>query len=119
MQFIEYPKCSTCKRAKKWLIDNNIGFSERNIVVDNPTMDELSEWLIKYNISVSKLFNTSGIKYRELDLKNKQVNMSEEDKVSLLATDGMLIKRPLVVTDNKILIGFKEKEWNLYFKEGK
>lgn len=119
MQFIEYPRCSTCKKAKKFLVDNKIDFVDRNIVEDTPTKAELYEWLDKYKISLSQLFNTSGIKYRDLNLKEKKLQMSVDEMILLLASDGMLIKRPLLVTDDKILIGFKEKEWKLYFKEEK
>ncbi|MBO5138118.1 MAG: Spx/MgsR family RNA polymerase-binding regulatory protein [Bacilli bacterium] len=119
MQFIEYPRCSTCKKAKKFLVDNKINFVDRNILEDTPTKDELYEWLDKYEVSLPQLFNTSGIKYRELNLKEKKLQMSVDEMILLLASDGMLIKRPLLVTDDKILIGFKEKEWKLYFKEEK
>ncbi len=111
MLFIEYPKCSTCKKAKKWLEDNNVEFIDRHIVEDNPTYEEISDWISKYGVSLNKMFNTSGIKYRELNLKDKLVTMSDDDKVKLLATDGMLVKRPVLVGDDYILFGFKEKEW--------
>lgn len=116
MLFIEYPKCSTCKRAKTWLENNNIEFIDRHIVENNPTKEELRKWVNKYNISTSKLFNTSGIKYRELNLKDKLLTMNDEEKIELLSTDGMLVKRPLIISEDKILIGFKEKEWEEYFK---
>lgn len=117
MQLIEYPKCSTCQKAKKWLVDHKLEYTDRNIITETPTKEELSEWVKRYNIPVAKLFNTSGIKYRELNLKEKQKNMTEEEKVELLSSDGMLIKRPLLVIEDTILIGFKEQEWNNYFKE--
>lgn len=116
MLLIEYPKCSTCKSAKKWLEENDISFIDRNIVDDVPTIEELETWISKFNIPCSKIFNTSGIKYRELGLKDKLKSMSDEDKLKLLAEDGMLIKRPLVITDDKMLVGFKIKEWEEYFK---
>lgn len=117
MLFIEYPKCSTCKKAKKYLLDHNTVFEERDIVLETPTKEELGNYLATYNIDISKLFNTSGIKYRELNLKEKQKEMSLNEKLDLLASDGMLIKRPLVIASDKILIGFREKEWDKYFKE--
>ncbi len=115
MLFIEYPKCSTCQKAKKWLDDNNISYVDRHIVENNPTYEEISKWVKTYDINISKLFNTSGIKYREMNLKDKLITMSDDDKIKLLATDGMLVKRPIIVSDDKILIGFKVKEWEEYF----
>jgi len=112
MLFIEYPKCSTCKRAKSFLDNCNVNYIDRNIVVDNPSYEELKSWVVKYNLDIKKLFNTSGIKYRELNLKEKLLSMSEDDKLKLLATDGMLVKRPILVDNDKLLIGFKEEEWN-------
>lgn len=111
MQFIEYPKCTTCQKAKKWLIENNINYEDRNIITNNPTKEELSRWIKDFNIPIKKLFNTSGLKYKELKLKDKRKLMTTEEQLSLLATDGMLIKRPILVGENFILIGFKEKEW--------
>ncbi len=111
MLFIEYPKCTTCKKAKKFLIDNNISFQERDIKNDNPTEEEIKEYLTKTKKDINKLFNTSGIKYRELDLKNKISNMTENEKIKLLSSDGMLIKRPILVSKNEVLFGFKEEEW--------
>ncbi len=116
MLFIEYPKCSTCQKAKKWLEEKNVSFIDRHIVEDNPTYEELESWIEKYNVPISKMFNTSGMKYRELDLKNKLLNMSDEEKIKILASDGMLVKRPLIVADDKMLVGFKTKEWEDYFK---
>lgn len=115
MLFIWYPKCSTSNKAKKWLEDRGIEFIERHIVEDNPKYDELTMLIKKYNLNISKLFNTSGMKYRELNLKDKLPKMSDDEKIKLLATDGMLVKRPLVILDDKVLIGFKEKEWAEYF----
>lgn len=115
MLFIGYPKCSTSNKAKKWLEDRGIEFIEKHIVEDNPKYDELTMLIKKYNLNISKLFNTSGMKYRELNLKDKLPKMSDDEKIKLLATDGMLVKRPLVILDDKVLIGFKEKEWAEYF----
>ena len=112
MIFIEYPKCSTCKKAKKYLDNNNINYEERNIKENNPSKDELNRWIKKYNIEIKKLFNTSGIKYRELNLKEKLPSMTYEGKIDILSSDGMLLKRPILITDKKIIIGFKEKEYN-------
>ncbi len=109
--FIEYPKCSTCKKAKKWLTDNNIEFKDRNIVENTPTEKELKKWITESKKDIKKFFNTSGLKYKELNLKEKLPNMSDEEKIKLLASNGMLIKRPLLITDNVILTGFREKEW--------
>ena len=111
MLFIYYPKCSTCKKAKKWLEENNIEFEERHIIEDNPTYEELKEWYEKSGLSLNRFFNTSGMKYRELKLKDKRPEMSEDEQLKLLATDGMLVKRPVIVSDSVILTGFKVKEW--------
>ena len=115
--FIEYPRCSTCKKAKKWLAENKIEFVERNIVEDTPTVDELCKWIKESGLDIKKWFNTSGMKYRELNLKDKLVDMSDEEKIDLLASDGMLIKRPLLISDKGIFIGFKEKNWEEMFVE--
>ena len=111
MLFIEYPKCSTCKKAKKWLEDKGIAFEDRHIVENNPTAEELREWIKKSGLDIKRFFNTSGMKYRDLGLKDKLADMEEEEKLTLLSSDGMLVKRPLVVGDNVVLAGFKEKEW--------
>ncbi len=115
--FIEYPKCSTCKKAKKWLVDNNIEFTDRNIVEDTPTEVELKKWIKESKKDIKKFFNTSGLKYKELNLKEKLINMTDEEKIKLLSSDGMLIKRPLVITENKILTGFREEEWKETFRK--
>ena len=115
--FIEYPKCSTCKKAKKWLLDNNIEFEDRNIVEDTPTKEELKKWIKESKKDIKKFFNTSGLKYKELNLKEKLINMTDEEKIKLLSSDGMLIKRPLVITENKILTGFREEEWKETFRK--
>lgn len=109
--FIQYPKCSTCKKAKQWLEKNNISFQDRNIVLENPTVEELETWIKKSGYEIKKIFNTSGLKYKELNLKEKLPTMSDKEKIKLLASDGMLIKRPLFITQEKIYVGFREKEW--------
>lgn len=109
--FIEYPKCSTCQKAKKWLLAHGIEFTDRHIVEEKPTAEELKEWAARGGLEAKRFFNTSGLKYKELGLKDKLPGMSDEEKFSLLATDGMLVKRPLIVTDSGVLVGFKEKEW--------
>ena len=111
MLFIEYPKCSTCKKAKKWLDDHDITYTDRHIVEDNPTYDELKEWYIRSGLPLKKFFNTSGMLYKEQKLKDCLPEMSEDEQLYLLATNGMLVKRPIVVTDDGILVGFKEAEW--------
>lgn len=111
MLFICYPKCSTCQKAKKWLDEHNIKYTERYIVEDNPTYEELKEWHKKSALPIKKFFNTSGLLYKEMQLKDKLPDMSEEEQLKLLATNGMLVKRPLVVSDDAVLVGFKEKEW--------
>lgn len=109
--FIEYPKCSTCKKAKKWLETNNIEFEDRHIVEQVPTIEELKTWIDLSEVDLKKWFNTSGLKYKELKLKEKLQSMSDNEKIKLLASDGMLIKRPLLISDKGIFIGFKEDEW--------
>ena len=116
--FIEYPKCSTCQKAKRWLEDNNIEFIDRNIIEATPTVEELTEWIKQSNQEIKKWFNTSGLKYKALNLKDKLPTLSDKEKIELLSSDGMLIKRPLLITDNQIFIGFKEEQWkNLNKKE--
>ena len=111
LKFICYPKCSTCQKAKKWLDEQGVEYTERHIVENNPTYDELKEWYMKSGLPLKKFFNTSGLKYKELRLKDKLPTMTDEEKVKLLASDGMLVKRPLIVEEDRILVGFKEKEW--------
>lgn len=111
MLFICYPKCSTCQKAKKWLDEHNIEYMERHIVDDNPTYDELKEWYKKSGLPLKKFFNTSGLLYKEMQLKDKRPKMSEEEQLKLLATNGMLVKRPLVAKGDIVLVGFKEVEW--------
>lgn len=112
MLFICYPKCATCQKAKKWLDEHNIEYTERHIVDANPTYDELKEWRGKSELPLKKFFNTSGLVYKEIQLKDKIPTMSEEEQLQLLATNGMLVKRPLVVNSNTVIVGFKEAEWN-------
>ncbi len=109
--FIEYPRCSTCKKAKKWLEDNKIEFEDRNIVEKTPTYEELMNWIELSGKPINKFFNTSGILYRELELSKKLQNMKDKEKIELLSSNGMLIKRPLLITNNKVLVGFREVEW--------
>ncbi len=111
MLFIEYPKCSTCKKAKSWLDEHNISYEDRDIVKDNPTAEELRAWHMQSGLALKKFINTSGMKYRELGLKDKLPTMNDGEIYNLLATDGMLVKRPLIIGDNVVLTGFKEKEW--------
>ena len=111
MLLIEYPKCSTCQKAKKYLDSKNIKYGDRNIVVDKLNKEELDKLIKKSQKDINKFFNTSGLKYRELKLKDKLPNMSYEEKLEILSTDGMLVKRPLLELDDTVLIGFKEKEW--------
>lgn len=117
--FICYPKCTTCQKAQKWLDDNGIAYEQRNIKEQNPTAAELNNWWEKSQVPIRKLFNTSGLLYKSLALKDKLPTMSEAEQVALLATDGMLVKRPLLVTSDKVLVGFKEPEWESYLgREG-
>ncbi len=109
--FIEYPKCTTCQRAMKWLNDHQVSYTDRHIVEDTPTYSELANWHERSRLDIKKFFNTSGMKYRELGLSNKLNTMSLTEQLSLLATDGMLIKRPIIVGDDFVMVGFKETEW--------
>ena len=111
IKFVCYPKCTTCQRAKKWLDDNGIEYEMRDIKLNNPTLDELKEWYKRGGLSLRKMFNTSGLLYKALDLKSKLPSMTEEEMLELLASDGMLVKRPLVILDDNVLVGFKEPEW--------
>ena len=111
MLFIEYPKCSTCQKAKRWLDEHNITYTDRHIVENNPSYDELKQWYERSGLPLKRFFNTSGMLYKEMQLKDKLNTMSEEDQLKLLATNGMLVKRPLIVEDNMVLTGFKEAEW--------
>ena len=112
VKFICYPKCTTCQKAQKWLDDNKIEYEFRDIKLDKPTFDELIEWHKKSGLPLKKFFNTSGLLYKSLDLKNKLPIMSEDEMLKLLASDGMLVKRPLLIGDSSVLVGFKEAEWS-------
>ena len=113
IKFICYPKCTTCQKAQKWLDDNKIEYEFRDIKLDNPTLDELTEWHKKSGLPLKKFFNTSGLLYKSLDLKNKLPAMTDDEMLKLLATDGMLVKRPLLVGDEFVLVGFKDTEWSI------
>ena len=112
LKFICYPKCTTCQKAKKWLDDNKIDYELRDIKQENPTLEELTEWYKKSGLPLKKFFNTSGLLYKSMDLKNKLPDMTEDEMLQLLSTDGMLVKRPILVGNNFVLVGFKEVEWN-------
>ena len=109
--FVNYPKCSTCKRAEKFLKENNVEFVNRNIVEENPSAEELALWMEKSGLEPRKFFNTSGVLYREMNLKDKIKTMSKEEMIEILSTNGMLVKRPLLVMDDKVLVGFKEENY--------
>ena len=109
--FVEYPKCSTCRKAKKYLEENQVDFIDRHIVEERPTEDELTKWIQMSGLPVKKFFNTSGKLYKEMGLKYKLAQMPETDQIKLLASDGMLVKRPLSIEENRVLVGFKEAEW--------
>ena len=111
MLFINYPKCSTCQKAKKWLDEHEIVYTDRHIVEENPSYEELKDWYQRSGLPLKKFFNTSGMLYKEMKLKDRLPAMSEEEQLKLLATNGMLIKRPLVVKEDTVLTGFKEAEW--------
>lgn len=116
MLFIHYPKCTTCQKAKKWLDENNIDYTERHIVENNPSYDELKQWYEKSGLELKKFFNTSGLLYKEMQLKNKLPEMSEDEQLRLLSTNGMLVKRPIVVCDETVLVGFREAQWTEQLK---
>ena len=109
--FVCYPKCTTCQKARKWLDENQIAYKFRDIKTDNPSFDELTAWYHASGLPLKRFFNTSGLLYKSMDLKNKLPTMSEEEMLKLLSTDGMLVKRPLVIGDDFVLVGFKEAEW--------
>ena len=111
MLFIEHPPCTTCRKAKKWLQDHELDFTARHIKEENPTAGELDAWQEKSGLELKKFFNTSGMRYRELELKDKLPAMSREEQLRLLSSDGMLVKRPVLVTGDTVLVGFKEKDW--------
>ena len=112
MIFVCYPKCSTCQKAKKWLNEHNVEYTERHIAEEKPTYDELKEWHEKSGLPLKKFFNTSGLLYKEMKMKDKLPSMSEEEQLRLLSTNGMLLKRPILVTGDKVLVGFREAEWD-------
>ncbi|MBQ3782992.1 MAG: arsenate reductase family protein [Lachnospiraceae bacterium] len=111
MLFLCYPKCTTCQKAKKWLVEQKIDFTERHIAEEHPSYEELKEWYEKSGLPLKKFFNTSGMLYKEMKLKDKLPTMSEEEQLELLATNGMLVKRPLVINGDTVLVGFKEAQW--------
>ena len=111
MLFLEYPPCTTCKKAKKWLQDHGLEFTARHIKEANPTAEELSRWQEQSGLELKKFFNTSGLVYKNLGLKDKLPTMSREEQLMLLASDGMLVKRPILVAEDTVLVGFKEKDW--------
>lgn len=111
MLFLEYPTCSTCQKAKKWLDENGLEYEARHIKQMNPTYEELKQWVSISGLPLKRFFNTSGLVYKSLGLKDKLASMTEEDQLKLLATDGMLVKRPILVRENLVLVGFREKEW--------
>ena len=111
MQFICYPKCTTCQKAKKWLDANGVAYDERHIKDNNPTVDELKAWHTQSGLPLKKFFNTSGLQYKALNLKDKLLSMSEAEQFALLASDGMLVKRPLLIGDDFVLVGFQEDKW--------
>lgn len=112
IKLIWYPKCTTCQKAKKWLDDNQVEYAPRDIKLEQPTYEELKQWHSESGLPLKKFFNTSGLLYRSMDLKNKLPTMTEDEMLQLLATDGMLVKRPLLVGDDFVLTGFKETDWN-------
>ena len=111
MLFIQYPPCSTCQKAKKWLDEHNISYTDRHIKEDKPSYEELKLWYEKSGLPLKKFFNTSGLLYKSLNLKDKLPTMTDEEQLQLLSTDGMLVKRPIVVTEDAVLVGFKEVQW--------
>ena len=116
LKFICYPKCTTCQKARKWLDENNIEYEFRDITSENPTLEELTAWYKLSGLPLRKFFNTSGLLYKSMALKTKLPNMTDEEMLALLATDGMLVKRPLAIGDGFVLVGFKEAEWEAHLK---
>ena len=116
LQFICYPKCTTCQKAKKWLDDNKTEYELRDIKLDHPSLSELTKWYRKSGLPLRKFFNTSGLLYKSLELKTKLPAMTEEEMLALLATDGMLVKRPLLIGDDFVLVGFQESQWSELLK---
>lgn len=118
MLFLCYNKCSTCRKAKRFLNENDIEYDERDIKTNNPTESEIREWYIKSGLPLKKFFNTSGALYKSMQLKEKLTEMTEEEQIKLLSTDGMLVKRPILIYGSKVLTGFKEEDWTKYLKNG-
>lgn len=114
--FLQYPRCTTCKKAKKWLEENNIKFEDRDLTIENPTKEELKSWYERSGLELKKFFNTSGVLYKEMGLKDKLKGMTEDEQLELLSIDGKLVKRPILVNDNMILVGFKEEDWKNLLK---
>lgn len=119
MLFICYPRCTTCKKAQKWLDDNLIEYEIRNITMENPTYDELKSWHEKSKLPIKRFFNTSGKLYKDLNIKDRLKELSEDEQIKLLSTDGMLVKRPLLISEEFVFVGFKEDEWELVKNESK
>lgn len=115
MLFLEYPKCSTCRKAKQWLEEREVEFTDRNIREENPTRKELEQWVRRSGLPLKRFFNTSGLLYKELHLKERLAQMTEEEQLDLLASDGMLVRRPLLITEDWILVGFRKEEWEKAF----
>ena len=113
MLFLQYPPCSTCQRAKKWLDDQGLAYTDRHIKLENPTYEELKGWHATSGLPLKKFFNTSGLMYKSMQLKDRLPHMTEEEQLQLLASDGMLVKRPIVVRDNTVLVGFRESDWQV------
>ena len=111
MLFLQYPPCSTCKKAKNWLDEQGISYTERHIKENNPSYEELKTWYERSGLPLKRFFNTSGLAYKALNLKDKLPNMTEEEQLRLLASDGMLVKRPLLITEHRVLTGFREAQW--------
>lgn len=118
MLLLEYPKCSTCRKARKWLDAQGFHYEDRHIAEQNPTVEELKEWHKKSGLPLKKFFNTSGTRYRELGLKERLPELSEEEQYTLLASDGMLVRRPLLITGEEVLLGFREAEWETIKERG-
>ena len=114
--FIQYPKCSTCQKARKWLVEHNVSFTDRHIVEENPSAEELTGWIQTSGLPIKKFFNTSGMKYKEMGLKDLLPSMGEKEQIQLLASDGMLVKRPLLIGDGFVIPGFKAEEWQRLLK---
>ncbi len=116
MNYICYPKCSTCKKAEQYLIEKNFNYTLRDIKQNNPSKEELKDWIERSGLEIKRFFNTSGLKYKELNLKEKLPQMSDDEKIELLASDGMLVKRPILVGDDFVLVGFKQEQWDQNLK---